>query len=94
MFRKQKREPHPLNLNLPQPVWFVLIEVEGHRKLGSTLDRGVESTGTGVRTSVSNRGRAGLARCVSADTGTVAAVHAAGTTARKSGMSLRTSIEQ
>ena len=28
MFRKKKREPQPVHLNLSQPVWFILIEVE------------------------------------------------------------------
>ena len=28
MFRKTKRELQPTHLDLPQPVWFILIEVE------------------------------------------------------------------
>lgn len=28
MFRKKKAEPQPVHLDLTQPVWFVLIEVE------------------------------------------------------------------
>jgi hypothetical protein len=28
MFRRKKPEPEPVHLHLPQPVWFILVEVQ------------------------------------------------------------------